>query len=455
MADLSEGNLLYLCEKFDGKREMINCIFLYDLNTGMKECKLGEEKGMYFKFAKILQGKIVTLGADVYNRGVMQNDDFYIVEDGELVLLTTHDVGVFDTVYSDHIVLDYGRNVKKSDDRLYFVTTEGKSSFVKCLDVEGNIECLTTDSGSVNWFEIFRDEIIVAGYRNKKPQQIYSVKDGVETRISRFNRVLSEDRLIADTEHFVFENDGYEIDGFVVKPIDYMPDRKYPAILNIHGGPKTSYGDVFYHEYQLWPSKGCFTIYCNHRGSDGKDNDFADISGKYGTIDYDDIMMFVDVALEIYPQIDKDRMAVTGVSYGGFMTNWIIGHTDRFKCAISEGSIANWKSMLLSDVGTFFGREVNASTIWENPEKQWWHSPMKYADKVKTPTLFIHGGADHRCPTIEGMQMFTALKYFGVETRLCIFDGASHLFSYNGRPSQRIRRLKEMSNWFDKYLGEV
>ena len=131
-----------------------------------------------------------------------------------------------------------------------------------------------------------------------------------------------------------------------------MKRKKYPAILDIHGGPKTVYGKVFYHEMQVWASKGYFVFFCNIHGSDGRGNEFMDIRGKYGTIDYDELMQFTDKVLETYPQIDASKVGVTGGSYGGFMTNWIIGHTDRFACAASQRSIANWISFSqTSDIG--------------------------------------------------------------------------------------------------------
>lgn len=122
--------------------------------------------------------------------------------------------------------------------------------------------------------------------------------------------------------------------GIVAK--NYDETKKYPAILDIHGGPKTVYGKVFYHEMQVWASKGYFVFFCNIHGSDGRGNEFMDIRGKYGTIDYDELMQFTDKVLETYPQIDASKVGVTGGSYGGFMTNWIIGHTDRFACAASQ-----------------------------------------------------------------------------------------------------------------------
>lgn len=164
-------------------------------------------------------------------------------------------------------------------------------------------------------------------------------------------------------------------------------------------------------------------------------------------------MKFTDVVLEQYPQIDAAKVGVTGGSYGGFMTNWIIGHTDRFAAAASQRSISNWISMFgTTDIGYYFADDQCASTPWVEHDKLWEQSPLKYADKAVTPTLFIHSEQDYRCWLTEGLQMFTALKYHGVEARLCMFRGENHELSRSGKPRHRVRRLEEITNWFESHL---
>jgi dipeptidyl aminopeptidase/acylaminoacyl peptidase len=161
----------------------------------------------------------------------------------------------------------------------------------------------------------------------------------------------------------------------------------------------------------------------------------------------------VDVALEQLDFIDQDRMGVTGGSYGGFMTNWIIGHTHRFMAACAQRSISNWVSKSnTTDIGYFFNKDQQQSSAWENHDELWDHSPLKYADKCKTPTLFIHSEEDYRCWITEAYQMFTALKLHHVESRLVIVKGENHELSRSGKPSRRIRRLDEITKWFDHYL---
>ena len=163
-------------------------------------------------------------------------------------------------------------------------------------------------------------------------------------------------------------------------------------------------------------------------------------------------MQFCDEALKAYPQMDKDNMFETGGSYGGFMTNWIIGHTDRFKACASQRSISNWISFYgVSDIGVRFAPDQIKGEIWPDPKKLWQHSPLKYADKVKTPTLFIHSFEDYRCPIEQGYQMYTALIAHGVDSKMVLFKGENHELSRSGKPKHRIKRLTEITEWFEKY----
>ena len=172
-------------------------------------------------------------------------------------------------------------------------------------------------------------------------------------------------------------------------------------------------------------------------------------------------MEFTDQVLERYPDIDADRLAEMGGSYGGFMTNWIIGHTDRFRCCNSQRSISNWVSMFgVADIGYYFADDQTLGWPWgstdgvPNVDAMWDQSPLKYADQVKTPTLFLHSDCDYRCPLEQGMQMFTALKIHGVPARLVVFKGENHELSRGGKPQGRVRRLVEISNWYGQWLKD-
>ena len=296
-----------------------------------------------------------------------------------------------------------------------------------------------------------RDKLLVI-MRGLNLQEVYRVDNGTETRITSFNEWVTQERVLAEVEPLNVETaPGVIIDGWVMRPVGYQAGEKYPAILNIHGGPKTVYGSVFFHEMQYWAAQGYFVFFCNPRGSDGKGNAFADIRGKYGTIDYEDLMSFTDEVLRRYPDIDQERLGVTGGSDGGFMTNWIIGHTRSEQLHLSAAYRTGY---LWLDYGYryFFAPDQIAADPWTDYLKLWEHSPLKYADRVKTPTLFIHSNEDYRCWLPEALQMFSALKYHGVDSRLVMFRGENHELSRSGRPKNRIKRLEEITAWFDRYL---
>ena len=193
--------------------------------------------------------------------------------------------------------------------------------------------------------------------------EIYSLKNKEEKKLTNFNENALKDKKISIPETMVFENNGFSVHYVVLKPVDFDENKKYPGILYIHGGAKGVYGKVFFHEMQLLASRGYFVVYGNPRGSDGQGSEFAKLQGNYGTPDYDDMMKAMDFALEKYPQIDKERLGVAGGSYGGIMTNWIIGHTDRFKCAVSQRSLCNMISAFgTADNGFNFVSEQMASS---------------------------------------------------------------------------------------------
>lgn len=445
-----DGVVLYVVNRFKDKQEQREAIYTYDIATKEEKLVLPSED-YRVSFAEFFGDGILCGLNDTLKYGLNQNPNFYIIRDGKVELFKEHDTWMINTVGSD-CRYGGGKSFRVKGNKLYFLTTVMHDVFLNTLDINGEERVLTKANGSVDTYAIAGDDIYFIGLRGLRLQELYLLKDEEEIQLTKFNENIIESKKLSIPEKFNIVNDGIEIEGWVLKPTDYEEGKKYPAILDIHGGPKTVYGDVFYHEMQVWANMGYFVFFCNPRGGDGRGNEFADIRGKYGTIDYDDLMKFTAEVLKAYP-IDRSRVGVTGGSYGGFMTNWIIGHTDRFACAASQRSIANWFSKFgTTDIGYYFNVDQNASSPWENPEKLWWHSPMKYADKVKTPTLFIHSEEDYRCWLTEGIQMFTSLKYHGVPARLCMFRGENHELSRSGKPRHRVKRLEEMTNWFELYL---
>lgn len=445
-----------IASNFRDKMTLTNNIMIYDISSE-KLTGLNSKKDMSHYYTNFIgNDALIFTGSDMKKYGLNENEKVYIMNlnSMETSYITPElDVAMTNSVGSD---CRYGGSDLKQvqGDYLYFVTTEGSSSFLNKIDMNGNIEKITTCEGSVDGISISEGNVLYIGMKPNKLQELFKKEKDTITQMTKVNEWVQEEREISCPEKITVETaPGILIDGWIIKPVNYVPGKKYPAILDIHGGPKTVSSSVFFHEMQYFSSQGYAVFFCNPRGSDGLGNDFADIRGKYGTIDYDDLMKFTDEILKKCSFIDAERVGVTGGSYGGYMTNWIIGHTNRFKAAASQRSISNWISKFnTTDIGYFFVEDQNSATPWNNQEKLWDHSPLKYADKVKTPTLFLHSEQDYRCWIAEAIQMFTALKYHGVEARLCMFREENHELSRSGKPKHRVRRLHEIISWMDKYL---
>lgn len=419
-----------------------------ELESGMTDAILAPSNEFYLTHFELCEDFIL-MSAVTPTHGINTNADFYKV-DYETLEITEYakwGESIGSSVGTD-VRRGGGRVMKAVGNTVYFISTIFDSAYLYKLE-NGNIERISEKEGSVDTFDVFGDKIIVAAFWDMKGVELYELGG---RQLTKYNEKLLRGKYVAMPEKLDFVTDGHEIHGFVLKPMDYDEHKSYPVIFDIHGGPKTVYGEVYYHEMQYWAGKGYFVIFCNPTGSDGRGNDFMDIRGKYGTVDYEDLMAFCDAALDKYLQMDRERVFETGGSYGGFMTNWIIGHTDRFRACASQRSISNWFSFYgVSDIGTVFANDQCSADIWQSPEKLWWHSPLKYADKVKTPTLFIHSEEDYRCPIDQGYQMYTALLAHGVESKLVEFKNENHDLSRSGKPSHRIKRLTEITEWFENH----
>jgi len=283
-----------------------------------------------------------------------------------------------------------------------------------------------------------------------------SAPDGSgERRLTNLNAELWSGLEPAGVERLRYKStDGWDIDGFLVKPLGFQPGRKYPMVVSIHGGPAGQYGVDWYHEFQVYSAKGWAVFFCNPRGSTGYGQKFErGIVNNWGGMDYQDVMAGVDAAVKQNVWIDADRLGVTGGSYGGFMTNWILGHTNRFKAAVTLRSISNF----ISDDGTrdgAYGHEDDfKGFLFDNFDQYWAASPLKYVKNVKTPTLILHSDNDFRVPLEQGEQWFRALKHYGVNTELVIFPRENHNLTRTGEPRHLVESLNWQCYWFDRFLN--
>jgi dipeptidyl aminopeptidase/acylaminoacyl peptidase len=271
-------------------------------------------------------------------------------------------------------------------------------------------------------------------------------------KLTRFSSFIDKDIKLAETREVRFKSfDGTEIQGWLVKPPNFKSSRRYPAILNIHGGPRAQYAFTFFHEMQYLASKGYIVFYTNPRGGLGRGETWADaITGEWGELDYRDCMAATDY-LEKQKFVNPKKLGVTGGSYGGFMTNWIIGHTDRFKAAVTQRSVVNLVSFAgSSDIGFSLRREFGWP--WENEERYKKYSPLTYFKNVKTPVLIIHSENDLRCGIEQAEQMFLMLKALGKKVEFIRFPEEPHGLSRHGRPDRRVARLEWIIKWFKRYM---
>jgi dipeptidyl aminopeptidase/acylaminoacyl peptidase len=274
------------------------------------------------------------------------------------------------------------------------------------------------------------------------------------TTLTDLNGPLLAELALAEPEpHRVRAEDGHEVHLWVMKPPGARPGRKLPAVLEIHGGPHAMYGSGFFHEFQVLAGAGYAVFYANPRGSKGYGRDHcAAIRGAWGTADWTDVKAVTGFMHE-QPYVDRKRMGVMGGSYGGYMTNWVIGHSRDFAGAITDRCVSNLVSMggtsdYVDEPDRYF-----PGNFWDRPEARWQQSPLQHLGNAKTPTLIIHSEGDLRCNIEQAEQVFSALKLLGVPTRLVRYPATtSHGLSRNGPPDLRLDRLGQILEWWARYL---
>ena len=276
-----------------------------------------------------------------------------------------------------------------------------------------------------------------------------------ERKLTDVNATLWKTLDVAPVQRMTFKGaDGWDVDGFLVKPLGWAAGTKYPMILSIHGGPAGQYGVDWYQEFQVYAAKGYAVFFTNPRGSTGYGRKFQrGIELQWGGNDYIDIMNGVRAVTAANPWIDTTRLGVTGGSYGGYMTNWIVGHTGLFKAAVTLRSISNF----ISDDGTrdgAYGHKGDfGGDIFEKYDLFWDRSPLKYVKNVTTPILVLHSDNDYRVPIEQGEQWFRALRHFGKTAEIVFFPRENHNLTRTGEPRHLVESMNWQLYWFDRYLS--
>src|SRR5437868_468812 len=321
--------------------------------------------------------------------------------------------------------------------------TAGNQDVVSYTASADGSRIVTLVSTPVNIGDLF---VVDANAPRAAPRQITRVNEGLFSTLD----------LSAPEEFWYNSFDGKRIQGWILKPPRFDASKKYPLILEIHGGPNAAYGYTFTHEFDWMAAKGYVVVYTNPRGSTSYGQDFANvIQYHYPGDDYRDLMAGVDEVLK-RNFIDSTRMGVTGGSGGGVLTNWIVGHTHRFAAAVSQRSIADWTGFWYSADFTLFNPTWFSAAPWENPKQFADLSPITYVSNVTTPLMLIEGESDMRTPPpLGGEQMFRALKYLHRPTVMVRFPDETHELSRSGKPWHRVERLRHIVGWFDKYLQKV
>lgn len=438
------------------QRMYIRChgIYLYDVAEGRTRTLL--TPGSYQVMGLDFLSDSLAVAASPWNGyGSFPNHGLYTLSlDGELVLQHSHVDEDFGSKTCSDCRIGSSTVFRCVGDDLYYMTTCGTDSFVNRFRPGSKPERLNSAAITPCGFAASADKIAaVATSSGLQELFLLDGEDGVQ--LTGLNDEALRGRYVGRPQKHAFVNsDGFEVSGFVIEPYGYEKGRKYPGILEIHGGPRASFSRTFFHEMQYLAGKGYFVFFCNPRGSSGSGEAFADInSGKRGTVDFQDVMDWTDYVLKLYPDIDSTNLAVMGGSYGGYLTNWCITHTKRFKAAVSMRSISDVTgSFGATDFGIWGTPGVYGGDPWSNAHLLREQSPFTYAMNVSTPTLFLHSFEDYRCALSGAWQMYSALQIKGVPTRMCLFRNSCHELSRSGKPKSRIRRLEEIGAWVDRFL---
>jgi dipeptidyl aminopeptidase/acylaminoacyl peptidase len=337
------------------------------------------------------------------------------------------------------------------------VEKQGRTPIVRVDTKSGAVSEITRGDEAVLEFSVNADASTMVALVSSPVMigDLFAIAgDGTQTRITDSNQKLWSRLNLTSPEEINYKSfDGKNIQGWIQKPPDFDPQKKYPLILDIHGGPHAAYGWVFDHEFQWMAAKGYIVFYPNPRGSTSYGQEFGNIiQYHYPGDDYRDLMIGVDEVLK-RGYVDQKKLGVTGGSGGGVLTDWTITHTDRFAAAVSQRDISNWASWWYTADFTLFQPSWFKAPPFEDPQDYNNRSAITFVKDIHTPVLFVLGESDFRTPQDSGgEQLFRALKYMKRPTAMVVFPRETHELSRSGEPWHRIERLEYIVGWFDKWM---
>lgn len=456
MAVSPDGSkIAFAATSYEGVMPKATGLHVYHIRQRRLETLQEQSQNQLHLLLAFLSDDVLLAARDAY-RFLGSNPCFslYYLKEGIHRQLPFADVSIGGGMVTD---LSWGsvNNYAVDNEKLYFASPKETSPMVMLLENDGLAHALPGTENVLS-FDVSGDIIVFSGLSSEHLPELYmlDMRTQERKRLTSFHDHYLQTHTPSKPRAFTWSNRcGLSFEGWILPPAHLSPGKRYPGILSIHGGPLGVWNDCFNHEMQCLSEAGFFVFYTNPRGASGRGEAFSNLSGISGTIDYEDLMDFCDRVIAAEPQIDPDRLGVCGGSYGGFMCNWIIGHTQRFRAAVSQRSISNFfTKQLCSDNGYIVTRALTQADPIDSPERLWHQSPLRYADNVTTPTLFIQSDQDYCCYLSDSLQMYTALKKRSVPARLCMFHGESHGLSRTGRPPNRIARLNELISWFERWL---
>lgn len=344
---------------------------------------------------------------------------------------------------------------------VYFKADDEGCTLLFRANIDGKVNKVTDGKMTVGSFSIDDSgrTVVFDASDAMTPSELW-IKDAIGLRkVTNMNRDLMKKLRLSEPEEFwVTASDGVKVQGWILKPQRLEKGAKYPTVVEVHGGPHSAYGFKLTpaeHEFQVLTDYGFAVVYTNPRASTGYGEAFADVTGHWGERDYQDIMEAVDYVVKAYPYVDGEKLGVAGGSYGGYMTNWVVGHTNRFKAAVTMRSISNWYSMHGTSDIAYKEHDISlGKDPWDNLDLIMEKSPITYVKNVKTPLLILHSEEDYRCPMEQDEQLFAALKKLKKTVEFVRFPGESHGLSRGGKPKHRVERLQHIVRWFDRYLRD-
>jgi dipeptidyl aminopeptidase/acylaminoacyl peptidase len=366
----------------------------------------------------------------------------------------------FDQAVTDSIITDmragHGSRLTWSaeGDRVYFLASGPGVTTLYSSDLEGNVRQEAGGQRRIYDFDLAHGVLAFAVSDTHHPGELHILTQGAEARLTDLNPWL-HDRYVAQPERLQFTApDGWGIEGWVLKPDGMDPQKRHPLVLEVHGGPHGQYGWAFFHELQVLAGMGYVVLYLNPRGSDGYGERFrCEVVRDWGGKDYVDLMSALDQVIERTGYVDTTRMGIGGGSYGGYMTNWAIGQTDRFSAAVSMRSISNLVSEYSQHDIVLWGTLQLGPPPWPDLDELWRRSPIRYVKNIKTPLLLTCGEMDLRCAISQSEELFGAMRLLGKTVELIRFPDESHDISRNGRPDRRVERLRRIAGWYERFLG--